>query len=60
MGTICVYNCTDMMVDMGFDNIVNNDRDPFHARIFNAWIEDWESDILRTQEQDHEQRFLQK
>ena len=44
----CVYNWTGMIVDMGLDNIVYNDRDPRHARIFNAWIEDWESDILRT------------
>ena len=41
MGTRCVYNWTDMMVDMGFYNIVHNDRDPRDARIFNAWIEDW-------------------
>ena len=60
MGTRCVYNWTGMMVDMGLDNIVHNDREPCHAMILNAWIEDWESDILRTQEQDHEQRFLQK
>ena len=40
MGTRCVYNWTYMMVDMGLDNIVHNDREPRHARIFNAWIED--------------------
>ena len=39
MGTRCVYNWTDMMVDMGLDNIVSNDSEPRHARIFNAWIE---------------------
>ena len=38
MGERCVYNCTNMMVDMGLDNIVHNDREPLHARIFNAWI----------------------
>ena len=40
MGTICVYNWTDIMVDMGLDNIVQNDRAPRHARIFKVWIED--------------------
>ena len=60
MRTICVYNWADMMVDMGLDNIVHNDREPCHARIFNAWIENWESDILRTQDQDNEQRLLHK
>ena len=58
MGTRCVYNWTDMMVDMGLDNIVHNDREPCHARIFNACIEDWESDILRTRDQENEQRLL--
>ena len=48
MGTICVYNWTDMMVGMDIDNIVHNDRGSHHARIFNTWIRDWESDILRT------------
>ena len=38
MGTRCVYNWTDMMVDMGLDKIVHNDREPRHARILNAWI----------------------
>ena len=28
--------------------------------IFNAWIEDWESDILRTRDQENEQRLLYK
>ena len=60
MGTRCVYNWTDMMVGMGLGNIVHNDREPRHARIFNAWIEDQESDILRTQYQENEQRLLQK
>ena len=49
-----------MMVDMGLGNIVHNDRETRHSRIFNAWIEDWESDILRTQDQENEQRLLQK
>ena len=40
METICVYNWTDMMVDMDIDNIVHNDKKPLHAMIFNAWIED--------------------
>ena len=48
MGTRCVYNWTDMMVDMGLDNIVNNGREPLRARIFNAWIDYLESDILIT------------
>ena len=48
MGKRCVYNWTDMMVGMVIDNIVHNDRELFHARIFNVWIEDWESDILIT------------
>ena len=60
MGTRYVYNWTDMMVDMGIDNIVHNDREPRHARIFNSWIYYWESDILRTQDQENEQRLLQK
>ena len=38
MGTRFVYNWTNMMVDMGIDNIMNNDRNPRHARILNAWI----------------------
>ena len=49
-----------MMVDMGLDNIFNNERGPRQARIFNSWIEDWESEILRTQYQDNEKRLLQK
>ena len=60
MGTRCVYNWTDMVVDMGLDNIVHNDREPRHARIFTTWIKDWESDILRTRNQDNYQRLLQK
>ena len=47
-----------MMVDIGLDNIVHNNRDPCHAMISNAWIEDLESDILRTRDQDNEQRLL--
>ena len=46
-----VYNWTDMMVDMGLDNIVHNDREPHHARIFNSLIKDLESDIPRTCDQ---------
>ena len=42
MGTRCVYNWTNMMVDMGLDNIIHNYREPLHASIFNAWIEYWE------------------
>ena len=60
IGTRCVYNWTEMMVDMGLDKIVHNDREPCHARIFNAWIKDWESEILRTRDQENEQRLLQK
>ena len=47
------------MVDMGINNIVHNYGDPLDARIFNAWIEDWESDTLRTLYQDNEQRLMQ-
>ena len=32
METRCVYNWTDMMVDMVIYNIVNNDREPSNAR----------------------------
>ena len=60
MGKRCVYNWINMMVDTGFNNIVHNDRNPRHASIFNTWIEDWEPDILRTQDQENEQRLLQK
>ena len=48
MGKIRIYNWTDMMVEMGIDKIVYNYSEPLHARIFNAWIEDWESDIMIT------------
>ena len=41
MGIRCEYNWTDMMVEMGLDNIVNDDRDPRNARIFYAYIKDW-------------------
>ena len=60
MGIICFYNWTDMMVEMGLDNIVRNDREPLHARIFNAWIKDWESDIRITRDQDNEQHLIKK
>ena len=53
MGTRFFYNWTDMMVDIVLDNIVKNYREPRHARIFNAWIEDWESGILRTRYQEN-------
>ena len=49
-----------MMVGMGIDKIVYNDRYPRHARIFNAYIKDWESEILVTQDQENYQRLLQK
>ena len=45
---------------MGLDNIVNNNREPRHSYIFNAWIKDWESDILRTRYQENEKRVLHK
>ena len=48
------------MVDMGLDNIENNDRDTLHASIFNAWIKDWDSGIIRMRDQENEQRLLQK
>ena len=35
-------------------------REPHHDRTFNAWIGGWESGILRTQDQQNEQRLLQK
>ena len=49
-----------MMFDMVIDNILYNNREPHHARIFNAWTEDWESDILRTRYQENEKRLLKK
>ena len=49
-----------MMVDMFLYNIVHNDREPRHSRMFNSWIEDWESDILRTQDQGNDQSLLHK
>ena len=49
------------MADMGLDNIVhNNAREPRHAMIFNSWINDCESDALRTRDQENEQHLLQK
>ena len=47
VGTRCVYNWTNMMVDIFIVNIVHHDRELFHDKIFNSWIEDWGSDILR-------------
>ena len=49
-----------MMVDMGLDRIVHNDRNPIHDKIFNAWVKYWESDILITKDQENEQHLLQK
>ena len=60
MGTICVYNWNGMMVDMALDIIVHNDRETHHARILNAWVEDWESDILIIRYQDNEKLLPQK
>ena len=40
MGKICDYNWTNMIVDMGLDKNLHNDREPCNARIFNAWIKD--------------------
>ena len=60
MGTRCVYNWTCMVVGMRLDNIVHNDKEPRHVSIFNSWIKDFYSDILRTQYQENEQRLLQK
>ena len=60
MGTRFVYNWTNNMFYMGVDNIVHNDMEPRHARIFNTWIEDWESDILITRDQENEQSLLNK
>ena len=48
------------MVDMGLNSIVNNYREPQNDRIINAWIKDWESDILITLEQGNEQHLLHK
>ena len=60
MGKICVYNWTDITVDMGIDNIVHNDREPRHEMIFNAWIKYCESEILIKLDQDNEQHLLHK
>ena len=59
-GTICVYNWTNMMFYMGIDNIVYNNREPLHARIFKAWIKYWESYILITLDQDNEKHLMHK
>ena len=40
MVTMCVYNWTGMMVDIGLDNIVHNNREPHHVSILDSWIED--------------------
>ena len=40
MGTRCVYNWTNMIVDMGLDNTVHNDGEPRHEikRTSNAFF----------------------
>ena len=60
MGSRCVYNWTNMMVHMCLNNIVNNDEEPRHARIFNAWIDYRESEILRTRDQENEKLLPQE
>ena len=45
---------------MGLDNVVYRDRELLHDRIFNAWIDYWESEILITKYQENEQCLLQK
>ena len=42
MGTRCVYNWTDIMVNMALDKILHYDKVPIHGRIFNTWIDDTE------------------
>ena len=49
-----------MMVDMGLDDVFHHDIDIRYTRIFNAWIKDWESNILITRAQENEQRLLNK
>ena len=53
--TKCVYNWTDMMVDMSRDNILHHDRYIIRVRTLNACIRYWESDILRTLDQENDQ-----
>ena len=60
MGTRCVYNWTETMVEMGLDNIVHHDREPYNARIFNACIKEQDSEILRTRYHENDQHLLQK
>ena len=60
MGKQCVYSWTEMMADMVIDNIVNNDGDPCNEKIFNGWIKDSKSDILKTLYQENEQCLLQR
>ena len=59
-GKRCVYNWTNIIIDMGLDNIVHHDRKPSHARIFNYWINYWESEIPRKRDQENLKRVLQK
>ena len=60
IGKICIYNWTGIMVDMGLYKILHDGREPRHARIFNSWIKDWDSEILRTRHQENDQHLLQK
>ena len=60
MGKRCVYNWTYMMVDMGLDNIVYYDRELHHSKVSNAWIKDWESDVLRTRDHENDHCLLHK
>ena len=60
IGKICIYNWTGIMVDMGLYKILHHGREPRHARIFNSWIKDWVSDILRTKDQDNDQQLMHK
>ena len=53
-------NLENIVVDTGFDNIVHHNRYPCHVRILNSLIEDWESDILRTLDQDNEHHLPNK
>ena len=60
MVTRCVYNWNKIIVEIDLYNTMHHDREPIHARIFNACIKDWDSDILITKYQDNESRLLKK
>ena len=45
---------------MVLDKIVHHDRDLRHDSIFNAWVNDSDSQIMRTIDQVSEQRLLHK